>query len=163
MRLAHVREVGRRGAEAGICLGGETEPFLFPLACLLHDVGRALDPEDVDVHALVGARFLQQAGVPAPVVVLVAHHSGARFEANLRGVRDELEAIYPYKPWPALAALSYLDATTGPDGETISAEERLEEIGRRHGVDSWQYASFELTLPEIAQGATIVHGHALDQ
>lgn len=41
-------------------------------------------------HPLDGARYLRSVGAPDRVVNLVAHHSCALVEAQLRGLADEL-------------------------------------------------------------------------
>jgi HD superfamily phosphodiesterase len=51
------------------------------LAALLHDVGKALDPDDTEPHGFVGAKLLDSLGLH-DVAPLVAHHSGARLEAD---------------------------------------------------------------------------------
>jgi putative nucleotidyltransferase with HDIG domain len=113
----------------------------FALAALLHDVGRALDPADHRPHALVGAEFCRALGLPEQLVFLVAHHSGARHEARMRGFGLAYR-FFPYRRCLALAALSFLDATTGADGETVTIDERFFDIVCRYGPGSVQVHTF---------------------
>jgi len=46
-----------------------------------------------------GARHLDRSGFPARLVALVAHHSGARFEAAERGLLGDLDP-YPLEDSP---------------------------------------------------------------
>jgi hypothetical protein len=63
-------------------------------------------------HSLDGATFFRQLrGAPRDLVSLVAYHSGAVFEAERRGLADELAAIDP-PPQPVLDALTFVDVTT---------------------------------------------------
>jgi hypothetical protein len=77
---------------------------------------------------------LREHGWPEAVVNLVAHHSGARFEAAERGLSDEL-AAFPFEDTPLLDALCTADLTTGPGGELFTYDERIAEILSRYPVD----------------------------
>lgn len=153
-RLEHVDQVWQRGQQLSLWVP-DIPANMFSLACLLHDVGRAVDPGDTVPHALAGARFLESIGMPRAIVLLVAHHTGARFEAAMRGFSSQL-ARYRYPSSPAIIALTYIDATTGPRGERLTPDERLEEIVLRYGERSWQAQSFLHTLVEIGWGAELV-------
>lgn len=63
-------------------------------AAWLHDVGYAPELSTTGFHPLDGARYLDAEGFPSRVVHLVAHHSGALYEARERGLEGELGA-YP--------------------------------------------------------------------
>ena len=147
-RLAHITTVWRRGLSYAAFAD---EPERFALTCLLHDVGRGLDPADQAPHALVGARFLRDLGLPGPLVALVAQHTGARYEAALRGF-PELETEFPYTPSGDLDMLTYIDGTTGPDGAVLDAQARLADIAVRYGEDAWQVAAFRPIFDEIERG-----------
>lgn len=119
------------------------------LAALLHDIGRAIDPENLEPHGFVGARFLDAAGLP-DVAPLVAHHSGAREEARDRGV-DHLDV---WQSDPVLVeVLTYIDRTTGPRGEWITLDERRADLVVRYGVDSAAVHWFDETLHVAQAGA----------
>jgi HD superfamily phosphodiesterase len=61
-------------------------------AAFLHDVGYAPSLNWLGFHPVDGARFLRGLGRER-LACLVAHHSGARFEAEERGLVDKLAAI----------------------------------------------------------------------
>jgi hypothetical protein len=68
------------------------------------------------------------------VACLVAHHSGARTEAEERGLLDALE-FFPEERSLIADVLTYCDLTTTPDGSAISAWERLSDVATRYGDD----------------------------
>ena len=89
-RYRHVHTVWQRAAKLrGLDLAW-LEPAMserLELAALLHDAGKALDPDDTEPHGFVGARLLDSLGLH-DIAPLVAHHSGARPEAEARGMSD---------------------------------------------------------------------------
>jgi hypothetical protein len=129
-RWTHVTTVGRLAQSV---VGAAVGPDVLA-AAWLHDVGYAPSLARVGFHPLDGARFLQDQGAPANVVALVAHHTGARFEAEERGLVDELDGL----PSPAsddLDALTLLDLVVGPSGELTTPEQRIAEILTRYGPE----------------------------
>ena len=123
------------------------QPFVF--AALLHDIGRAIDPQDREPHAFVGARFLEQVGM-TDAASLVAHHSGARHEAELRG-QPELD-LWLDRDVELLAVLTYIDRTTNRNGEPVTFAERRRELADAHGADSMQVVVFDRTVAEAIRG-----------
>jgi hypothetical protein len=101
-------------------------------AALLHDVGYAPELAHTRFHPLDGARYLVKVGAEERVVNLVAHHSCAYREAELRGLGAEL-AVFPDEESAVRDALWWADMTTSPDGEVVTVERRLEEIQSRYG------------------------------
>jgi hypothetical protein len=79
------------------------------------------------LHPLDGARWLRAQSIGRRVRNLVAHHSGARFEAEERGLLAEM-AEFDLEPGPVMDSLTYADMTTGPDGHYVTYEERLDDI-----------------------------------
>lgn len=129
-------------------LGGDRlRPFVF--AALLHDIGRAIDPEDREPHAFVGARFLDEAGM-TDAASLVAHHSGARPEAELRG-QPELDRWHD-RDVELLAVLTYIDRTTNRNGELVTLSERRRELADAYGANSMQVVVFDHTVAEAVRG-----------
>jgi hypothetical protein len=102
-------------------------------AAYVHDIGYAPSLNRLGFHPVDGARFLRRHGHER-LACLVAHHSGARFEAEERGLLDELVA-FPIEDGPVLDALTFADMTTGPAGEPMTLEERIGEIQRRYPPD----------------------------
>ena len=63
----------------------------------------------------------------------MAHHSFARVEAQLRGLEGELLRDFPLPDSDLADLLCYCDMTTGPQGQAMTADERLSEIRERYG------------------------------
>lgn len=133
-RWAHVQGVARRAWELRPAVH-EEEAELLVQAAWLHDIGYGASVRATGFHALDGARYLQSLNYPARVVRLVAHHSGARFEAEQRGLSDEL-AQYELEDSPVMDALICADFTTGPDGTAVTLADRIAEILMRYPADS---------------------------
>ena len=155
-RFRHLHTVWRRA----VALRDLDLPWLEPamadrleLAALLHDVGRALDSDDTEPHGFVGARFLDELGLDN-VAPLVAHHSGAHFEAAARGMSDRDRWITTEPD--LLAILTYLDRTTSETGEHVSLAERRHDIATRHGEGSLQLRIFEATMPEVRRAQKLL-------
>jgi hypothetical protein len=96
-------------------------------AAWLHDIGYAPALATTGLHPLDGARHLEALGVDRRLCCLVAHHSGATFEAEERGYAAEL-AAFEQEHSPVMDALVYSDMTTGPAGERLAFEARIAEI-----------------------------------
>ena len=109
-------------------------------AAWLHDIGHAPDLVQTGFHPLDGARFLRRAGVDGPVVSLVAYHSCARVEADVRGLGAELAAEFTPAGPLLTDALLYCDMTIGPDGDYVRPADRLAEIrGRDSPARSYRH------------------------
>jgi hypothetical protein len=104
-------------------------------AALLHDIGYSPALAVTGFHALDGARYLRKRGVPARVCALVAHHSCAYREAELRGQSAEL-AEWEDEQSPLRDALWWADMTTSPTGEPTTVHDRIEEIQKRYGPEN---------------------------
>jgi len=98
----------------------------------VHDIGYAPDLVDTGFHPIDGANYLAKVGMPERLVNLVAHHSCALLEADLRGLTGHLEP-FADEGGPIRDALWHCDQTTGPGGERVSARERHAEIKQRYG------------------------------
>jgi hypothetical protein len=101
-------------------------------AAWLHDIGYAPGLAATGFHPLDGARHLSGLGAPERVVNLVARHSNAILEAELRGLGDQV-AAFPDEAGPVRDALWYCDLTTSPDGDSVRAGDRIAEIKERYG------------------------------
>jgi hypothetical protein len=111
----------------------EGEQNVLVAAAYLHDLGYAPALVVTGCHALDGARHLRDLGNER-LAGLVAYHSGARFEAELRGLADEL-AEFADEDSALTRLLTYCDMTTGPRGESFTLDERLAEVERRYGPE----------------------------
>lgn len=130
-RWAHIRTVGRLADRIVSEHGLRRE---IAEAAWLHDIGYAPSLRDTDFHPLDGATFLAGQGAPEQVVSLVAHHTGARFEAEERGLEDAL-ARFPLPHADDLDALTLLDLVSSPAGRLTTPAERVAEILSRYPGD----------------------------
>lgn len=152
-RWTHSRGVAMRAAEVGVVLG-PAEREVAVAAGYLHDVGYAPSLARTGFHPLDGARWLAELGHDR-LAGLVAHHSGSRHEAALRGLSVELGA-FPEEASLVAAVLTYCDLTTGPNGESMSPEQRLADVGSRHGVDGPVAAGLRSAWPELMAAVATV-------
>jgi hypothetical protein len=121
---------------------------LLLAAAYMHDIGYAVDLRGSGFHPLDGARWLRARGNER-LACLVAHHSGARFEAEVRGLADALNA-FPEERSPTADALSYCDLTTDPAGQEVTPAARLAEIDSRYGGNSDVARGMEAAAAELA-------------
>jgi hypothetical protein len=131
-RWTHVQAVADKARGLAAVLPAE-DADLVVAAALVHDVGYAPSLNRLGFHAVDGARFLRAQGQER-LARLVAHHSGARFEAEERDLVEEL-AAFPIEDGPVMDALTFADMTTGPAGQPMTLEQRIEEVQRRYGPD----------------------------
>ena len=131
-RWQHVCGVGVKAESlsAAILLEDRDRDVLVA-AGYLHDIGYAPGLKRTGLHQLDGARFIRMLG-DERLSCLVAHHSEARFEVGLRGYGEELSE-YAREDTRVYDALVYCDLTTGPDGETVTFEDRISEVYERYG------------------------------
>lgn len=133
-RWRHTQGVAERAAHVAPALHRDDRDLLVA-AAWLHDIGYSPKILDTGFHPLDGARYLQRRGFPRQLVCLVAHHSGAAYDAEERQLDGEL-AEFQQPDGPVLDALIYADMMTSPRGRPISFIDRLAEGLRRHGKDS---------------------------
>jgi putative nucleotidyltransferase with HDIG domain len=129
-RWEHVQGVADKAERVTASLALSSEVLVS--AAWLHDIGYAPDIVETGFHPLDGARSLVGLGAPERVVNLVARHSNAILEAELRGIGD-LVTVFPDECGPLRDALWYCDLTTSPDGQPVSAPDRIAEIKARYG------------------------------
>src|SRR5215469_17191912 len=82
-RWRHVRSVARRARWVAKELSLSDD---LVAAAWLHDIGYAPELAETGFHPLDGARYLRRRAVDSPIVSLVAHHSCAYIEADVRGL-----------------------------------------------------------------------------
>ena len=146
-RWVHVRAVAARAAAISCVVPDDRD--LIVSAAWLHDIGYAPPLVRVGFHPLDGARCLRDLGAEPRLSRLVAHHSGAAIEAEVRGLGDGLNAEFPQERSSAADALWYADLTTGPDGEVLTVEERLAEIEQRYGPGDVVTRFVDRARPEL--------------
>ena len=153
-RWAHSRGVAERAAEVAATVPPEDREALVA-AAWLHDIGYAPAAHEHGFHPLDGALHAERRGFPTPICALIAHHSGARFVAEARGLHEAL-ARYPFPDSPVMDALTYADQTVGPGGRRFDLEERLADMLRRHGPDSPNARSHGTRAPYLREVAARV-------
>ncbi|GAB3698599.1 phosphohydrolase [Nocardiopsis oceani] len=100
-------------------------------------------------HPIDGALWLRDQGADERLVCLVAHHTGAFFEAELRGLSQYLEAFSREESATA-DALWYADLTSGPDGRPSTFEARVAEILTRYEPGSVVHESVSEARPALS-------------
>lgn len=130
-RYEHVAGVASRARMLAQSLATRSSGTLVA-AAWLHDVGYSPALQSTGFHPLDGARYLARRGFDADVVALVAFHSGARIEAELRGLSGTLDDEFGWPDPDLLDLLTFCDMTTGPRGQRMTVDERLEEILGRY-------------------------------
>ena len=133
-RRAHSIAVGQRSAGAAKPVRPALRADLIA-AATLHDIGYG--HVDTGLHPLDGARFLAGLGFSPVVCNLVVHHSASTFEAEERGVDLAVyrEFAVDQDLGAAHAVLWWADMTTGPQGQDVTVEARLDEITDRYGPE----------------------------
>ncbi|MBV9312939.1 MAG: HDIG domain-containing protein [Pseudonocardia sp.] len=129
-RWRHTQAVAARAVELSSAVAPD-ERTLLVVAAWWHDLGYAPEIRVTGMHQIDGAQYLTSMGYPSRLCALVAHHSAATFEAEERGLSEEL-AAWPHEEGAVADALWTADMTTGPAGEAISYPVRLDEILRRY-------------------------------
>jgi hypothetical protein len=157
-RWMHVQAVANEACRVGAVLPAEDADLLVA-AAFLHDVGYAPSLNRLGFHPVDGARFLRRHGQER-LASLVAHHSGARFEAEERRLVDEL-AAFPVEVGPIMDALTFADMTTGPAGQPVTLDERISEIQHRYPHDDPVHRAIVRARP-LLQAAIDRTRHRLD-
>jgi hypothetical protein len=107
------------------------ERDLVVASAWLHDVGYATSISLSGLHSLDGARHINILGYPQAIIGLVAYHTGAMYEAEERGLLDQLLRFDP-PPERLLDALTLADLSVGPGGSHSDPEDRIAEILQRY-------------------------------
>lgn len=132
-RLLHTRGVAGR-AEALAAGFADEDARVLVVSAWWHDVGYSPALAETGFHPIDGAHHALRCGLGERVAALVAHHSGARFEAAARGLGDQL-ARFRREVSAVDDALVAADLTTSPTGQPVTFDERIEEILARYGPD----------------------------
>jgi putative nucleotidyltransferase with HDIG domain len=133
-RWAHTQGVAAQAETLAPILGDDAD--LVIAAAWLHDIGYSPDLVVTGFHPLDGARYLRDAHhADQRLCNLVAHHTCAVIEAEERGLLHELIGEFTKEDGDLTNALIYCDMTTGPDGQTLSFNDRLSDIFGRYGTE----------------------------
>ena len=125
-------------------------------AAWLHDVGYSSSIVSTGFHPVDGASFARSLGMPDLVVSLIAHHTGAEAEAVERGLGAAL-ATYGSPPSDILDVVTFADLTTSPEGNPISAEDRVAEILARYEKEDPVHAAVLRSAPELLASVSRVY------
>jgi len=147
-RWSHVQAAAAQARQVSAAVPPEDRPYL-PAASWLHDVGYAPALNRLGFHPVDGARYVRQQGQER-LASLVAHHSGARFEAEERGLVDALAEFTP-ADGSLLDALTCADMTTGPAGQSVDLEERIAEILKRYPPDDPVHRAVSRSYPVLRE------------
>lgn len=145
-RWRHVQGVATLAQELGAKLR-DIDSNILVQAAWLHDIGYSPLAVQCGFHPLDGARYLAGQQVSRRVVALVAHHSAASIEAQIRGI-DGL-AAYEDEMTPTRDALWYCDARIGPLGQLLIPQDRWLEIRQRYGPDHLVAEFLDAALPTL--------------
>lgn len=146
-RWRHVQGVGKKALSAAVLFDANDADALVSSA-FLHDIGYSPEVRRSGFHALDGARFLDAQGVHPRLCSLVAHHSFAYREAELRGMSADL-ALWTDEQTAVRDALWWADMTTTPDGESTKVLDRIEEIQKRYGPEDLVTFFIQQARPEL--------------
>jgi HD superfamily phosphodiesterase len=91
-RWRHVRGVALRASS--LAVGDAATRSLLVSAAWLHDVGYASPLVDTGFHPIDGARHLRRLAADEALVNVVAHHSCAPVDADLRGLAGVLASEF---------------------------------------------------------------------
>lgn len=159
-RWAHtvkVAETAERLAEALDAVSPET----IVAAAWLHDVGYATKLAQTGFHPLDGAAYLSRdAQHLGSVTKLVAHHTGAMFEAEQRGLHTQLAHYHFPVDVEELAILNAADLCTSPAGELVDPQTRLTEILNRYPQAHPVHRAITRSGALLRAQATLVTGAA---
>ena len=91
---------------------------------------------------------------------LVANHTGALIEAEERGLAEILSAEFPPEGRFLSDALTCCDITTGPDGQLLSVDERLADIGARYSTGHFVSRAISRSSDQLRDAVTMIRGYA---
>lgn len=147
-RWHHVRQSARQ-AEAVAAAVPAADRDLLIAAAYLHDIGYAPSIALTGFHPLDGARWVRDNGPSPRLARLVAHHSCAVYEAQVRGFLSALLAEFAPDDSATADALVYCDMTAGPAGDKITIENRIRDIYHRYPPDHPVSAALNLSCPAL--------------
>lgn len=131
-RWKHVQGVAATANRIRKAVGADGEVLVA--SAWLHDIGYSPEVKVTGFHPIDGASYLQTQELTPRLCALVARHSGAVHEGALRDLKDAVEG-FPDEQTAARNALWYCDMTSGPDGQALSINDRLDDIRMRYGTE----------------------------
>jgi len=146
-RWTHVRAVARRAETICGFLTSEEDRDHLVAAAYLHDIGYCASLDLTGFHPYDGAVFVREAGFER-LAGLVAHHSGADWDAQLVGRVDDLRS-FDRETSPVADGLTYCDLTTGPAGEPMTLAQRTADVIGRYGQVSVVARAMDLAMSDL--------------
>jgi len=104
-------------------------------------------------HPLDGAAFLADEGAPDRVVNLVAHHTGATFEADEQGLTSELDR-FDVPDAEDLDTLNLIGLVSSATGASTTPHERVDEILNRYPEGHPVHRAVSRSRPELLASAS---------
>lgn len=159
-RWLHVQGVVERADWVGAIFDEEDRFFLIA-AAYLHDIGYAPSLLTTGFHPIDGASYLRSCHQER-LASLVAYHSEAQYEAQLRGLASQL-ALFPREYSAVADALTYCDMTTDSVGRLVSFQERIADIFRRYEETHLVAQAIHQALPALTLAVERTQQRLLDQ
>ena len=154
-RWAHSQGVADAARALSSIAGDHAD--LIVAAAFLHDIGYSPAIAATGFHPLDGARHLRDAENADDLLSrLVANHTASATEAFERGLAADLAHEFPPPPPDLADALTYCDITTGPDGQRMSADDRLAEILNRYEPEDPVHRAITASAPALTAAAARV-------
>jgi hypothetical protein len=147
-RWSHVQKVGEQAGKIAYVVPPDDRDLLVA-AAYLHDVGYSPELSITGFHPLDGARWIRDYGPGGRLARLVAHHSCAVYEAQVRGLGETLLSEFEPEDSATYDALVFCDLTIGPNGESLSLDERVRDIYERYGPDHEVSRALNLARPAL--------------
>ncbi|MEV6340559.1 HD domain-containing protein [Nocardia vinacea] len=158
-RRAHSIAVGRRMESVAELLPAELRADAVT-AAYLHDVGYG--HPGIGFHPIDGARLLRSLGYSSVVCHMVAFHTAAEVEADVRGLDARMFEEFRLSDVAGLDAADdfmwWADLSTGPNGEDFTVDERLAEILRRYEPGSVVHTAITRAEPRLRMAAQRASG-----
>ncbi len=146
-RWLHTLGVVKQAQRISSIFDEEDRAYLIASA-YLHDIGYAPSLRKTGFHPLDGAHYLLSFNQQR-LASLVAYHSGAQFEAQLRNLAAQLNKI-PCEHSPVADALTYCDMTTDASGNESSFEARINNIFQRYNKSDIVSQAIHQAEPSLA-------------
>jgi HD superfamily phosphodiesterase len=147
-RWRHVRGVVEKACSISWVFTEEDQLYLI-VAAYLHDIGYAPLLKKTGFHPLDGANYVLQSFGNKRLASLVAYHSEAQFEAEIRGYDQALHE-FPRERSAVADALTYCDMTTSSTGFNISFEERIADILHRYSDEDVISQAIRQATPSLS-------------
>ena len=147
-RWNHVQSVAYEARRISVIAGDDAD--LLVAAAVLHDIGYAPSIATSGFHPLDGARYLAELGAPRRLCCLVARHSCAIREAEMRGLANDV-GRFEDETSDVRDALWYCDMVSGPDGQRLHFRDRIGEIRARYGPTDLVSRFIRAAEPELRE------------